>query len=506
MPRIILLAPVLDCPIAPLAGRWQASAAGLGYRAALFDPFAEDGPCALDRLTAAYASGDQDCLLEDLAVQVQQRSADVHLLLIAGLEPQRAPLLATRIQHDVIKAIDAEVALVAGDAPAATIAATARLLDVLSPRRLEAVVAAQALTINGLGAPVLIDPISDDVIQQFIEGQRREQRLSPAMFRAKLIADAAAANKRIVLPEGEEPRTIKAAAICQRRGIARCVLLGRRETIDSVAKDQGVDLAGCEIIDPSLIAERYVEPLVAVRQHKGMTPDKARAELADNVWVGTMMMHQGEIDGLVSGAVHSTANTIRPALQVIKTKPGCSLVSSAFFMCLPDQVLVFADCAVCTNPTPEQLADIAIESGRTARAFGIPPRVAMISYSTKGSGSGPDVDAIEEATRLALAKAEAEAELLIDGPLQYDAAAVPSVGHKKAPGSPVAGAATVYVFPDLNTGNSVYKAVQRTGDLIAIGPMLQGMAMPVNDLSRGALVDDIVFTIALTAVQAASLD
>jgi phosphate acetyltransferase len=230
-----------------------------------------------------------------------------------------------------------------------------------------------------------------------------------------------------------------------------------------------------------------------------MTPEIAAGELCDPIMIGTMMMVLDEADGLVSGAVHTTAHTIRPALQLIKTVPGCDLVSSVFFMCLPEQVLVFGDCAVNPNPTAEQLADIAIQSADSARAFGIEPRVAMLSYSTGASGGGEDVAKVRQAAELARKQ---RPDLAIDGPLQYDAAVVPEVGRQKAPGSSVAGRATVLVFPDLDSGNVTYKAVQRSANVVSIGPMLQGLAKPVNDLSRGCLVEDIVFTIALTAIQA----
>ncbi len=328
----------------------------------------------------------------------------------------------------------------------------------------------------------------------------RTPRLSPPAFRHRLVEAARAANKRIVLPEGAEPRTVAAAAIVQQRGIARCVLLGEPDEVREVAKKQGLTLpASLEILDPMKLAPRYVRPLVERRSAKGMTPEIAAGELGDAIMVGTMMMALDEADGLVSGAVHTTAHTIRPALQLLKTVPGCDLVSSVFFMCLPEQVLVFGDCAVNPNPTAEQLADIAVQSADSAKAFGIEPRVALLSYSTGTSGGGEDVEKVKRATDLARAE---RPDLLVDGPLQYDAAIVPEVGRSKAPGSPVAGRATVCVFPDLNTGNVTYKAVQRSANAVAIGPMLQGLAKPVNDLSRGCLVEDVVFTIALTAIQA----
>jgi phosphate acetyltransferase len=332
----------------------------------------------------------------------------------------------------------------------------------------------------------------------------RVPRLSPPAFRHGLVEAARAANKRIVLPEGNEPRTIAAASIVQERGIARCVLLGNPDEIHDVARKQGVTLSPkIEILDPAKAASRYVGPLVERRKAKGMTPEQAAQELSDTIMVGTMMMALDEADGLVSGAVHTTAHTIRPALQLIKTVPGCNLVSSVFFMCLPEQVLVFGDCAVNPNPTAEQLADIAIQSADSAKAFGIEPRVAMLSYSTGTSGAGEEVAKVKRATDLARAQ---RPDLAIDGPLQYDAAIMPDVARAKAPKSPVAGKATVFIFPDLNTGNVTYKAVQRSANVVSIGPMLQGLAKPVNDLSRGCLVEDIVFTVALTAIQAQQAD
>ncbi|MBP8203374.1 MAG: phosphate acetyltransferase, partial [Pseudomonas sp.] len=322
-------------------------------------------------------------------------------------------------------------------------------------------------------------------------------------FRYQLVQRAKAANKRIVLPEGSEPRTVRAAAICQARGIARCVLLAKPEDVYAVARVQGIELPeGLEILDPDLIRERYVGPMVELRKGKGLNAPMAAAQLEDTVVLGTMMLALDEVDGLVSGAINTTANTIRPALQLIKTAPGYNLVSSVFFMLLPDQVLVYGDCAVNPDPTAVELAEIALQSAASASAFGIIPRVAMLSYSTGDSGSGEEVEKVREATRLARAL---QPNLLLDGPLQYDAAAIASVGRQKAPNSPVAGRATVFIFPDLNTGNTTYKAVQRSADCISVGPMLQGLRKPVNDLSRGALVDDIVYTIALTAIQAANL-
>lgn len=342
--------------------------------------------------------------------------------------------------------------------------------------------------------------ISSDWIESLVADSERPNRLSPPAFRYQLTELARKAGKRIVLPEGDEPRTVKAASICAERGIATCVLLGNPDDIRRVAAAQGIELgAGIDIVDPLKVREEYVARLVELRKSKGMTEVVAREQLEDNVVLGTLMLEKGEVDGLVSGAVHTTANTIRPPLQLIKTAPNSSLVSSVFFMLLPEQVFVYGDCAINPDPTAEQLSEIAIQSADSAKAFGIDPRVAMISYSTGNSGAGSDVEKVREATRLAQEK---RPDLIIDGPLQYDAAVMADVAKSKAPNSPVAGKATVFIFPDLNTGNTTYKAVQRSADLVSIGPMLQGMRKPVNDLSRGALVDDIVYTVALTAIQA----
>ncbi len=333
--------------------------------------------------------------------------------------------------------------------------------------------------------------------------QGRERRLSPPAFLHSLVERARAADKLIVLPEGTEPRTIRAAASCAERGIARCRLLGDPDEVAMAAEAVGVTLgAGIEVVAPTdELRERYVAGMAELRRHKGLTEDGARNQLKDDVVLGTMMLAQGEVDGLVAGAVNTTAHTVRPALQLVKTREDALLVSSVFFMCLPDEVLVFGDCAVNPDPNPEELADIAVQSAESALAFGIPARVALISYSTGDSGEGVDVEKVRRATELAQLR---RPELLIEGPLQYDAATVPVVARQKAPDSAIAGRATVLVFPDLNSGNATYKAVQRSAGVISIGPMLQGLRRPVNDLSRGASVEDIVYTIALTAIQAAS--
>jgi phosphate acetyltransferase len=331
-------------------------------------------------------------------------------------------------------------------------------------------------------------------------GTPRELRLSPAVFRYQLIQRAQAANKRIVLPEGSEPLMVQAAATCQARGIARCVLLARPADVEAVARAQGIELpAGLEILDPDDIRARYVTPMVELRNSKNLNAPMAEQQLEDPVVIGTIMLALDEVDGLVSGLVHSTANTIRPALQLIKTAPGWSLVSSVFFMLFPDQVVMYGDCVMNPHPDAAELAQIALQSADSAQALGIAPRVAMLSYSSGQSGTGEEVEKVREATLLAR---EQQRDLLIDGPLQYDAAANEAVARQLAPDSEVAGRATVFVFPDLNSGNTTHKAVQRSADCVSLGPMLQGLRKPVNDLPRGAQVDDIVYTIALTAIQA----
>jgi len=331
-------------------------------------------------------------------------------------------------------------------------------------------------------------------------GTPRELRLSPAVFRYQLIQRAQHANKRIVLPEGSEPLVVQAAAICQARGIARCVLLARPADVEAVARAQGLELpSGLEILDPDTIRSRYVAPMVDLRNSKNLNAPMAEQQLEDPVVIGTMMLALDEVDGLVSGLVHSTANTIRPALQLIKTAPGWSLVSSVYFMLFPDQVVMYGDCVMNPHPDAAELAEIALQSADSAQALGISPRVAMLSYSSEQSATGEEVEKVREATLLAR---EQQRDLLIDGPLQYDAAANEAVARQLAPNSDVAGRATVFVFPDLNSGNTTHKAVQRSADCVSLGPMLQGLRKPVNDLPRGAQVDDIVYTIALTAIQA----
>ena len=329
----------------------------------------------------------------------------------------------------------------------------------------------------------------------------RTEIVTPLMFEHQLIDQASADLKHIVLPEGEDDRVLRAADVLVRRGIARLTLLGDPRLVRAKAAALGVDLADIAVVDPhdEALVDRFARTYHDRRRHRGVELDEARGLVTDVSYFGTLMVELGLADGMVSGAVHTTAHTIRPALEVIRTLPGVSTVSSVFFMCLQDRVLVYGDCAVIPDPTAEQLADIAISSSETAASFSIDPRVAMLSYSTGASGSGTDVDKVVRATRLVR---ERRPELLVEGPIQYDAAIDSAVAHTKLPDSQVAGRATVFVFPDLNTGNNTYKAVQRSANAVAIGPVLQGLRKPVNDLSRGASVRDIVNTVAITSIQA----
>ncbi len=325
--------------------------------------------------------------------------------------------------------------------------------------------------------------------------------IAPEKFKTRLLTPYAEP-KRIVLPEGEEPRILKAAAYCAEHGVACPVLLGKKEVL--VTAWQEVNAAkvpdSVELVDPTDKLAHYAEVLCELRKNKGLTRDDALKKLTSLTVVGTMMLHLGEVDGLVSGAVHTTADTIRPALQIIKTAPDAKLVSSLFFICLKEQVLFYGDCAVNPNPTPEALTDIAKQSVKTARLFGFEPRVALLSYSTINSGSGPDVDRVKAAMEILRAS---NPDFAVAGPLQYDAAVDPRVAALKAPGNQVAGRANVFIFPSLEAGNICYKAVQRSSGAVCIGPVLQGLRKPVNDLSRGATVEDIIYTIAITAHQAA---
>ena len=338
--------------------------------------------------------------------------------------------------------------------------------------------------------------------------------MTPQMFEHQLLERARADKRHIVLPEGDDDRILHAAGRLLRRDVADLTILGDPEAIRRRADELGIDLSAATLLDPrtSEHADRFAEQYAELRKHKGMTLDVARDRMLDISYFATMMVHTGLADGMVSGAAHTTAHTIRPALEIIRTRPDVETVSSVFLMGLSDHVLAFGDCAVVPDPTAQQLADIAVSSAETASRFGITPRVALLSYSTGDSGSGADVDKVREATALVRSRIAAAAgddpvaDLVVDGPLQFVAAVDPTVAAKKMPDSEVAGRATVLVFPDLNTGNNTYKAVQRTAGAVAIGPVLQGLRKPINDLSRGSLVEDIVNTVAITAVQAQGTD
>jgi phosphate acetyltransferase len=330
----------------------------------------------------------------------------------------------------------------------------------------------------------------------------RSRRVTPLMFEYDLVERARADRRHVVLPEGTDERILRAAEVVLRRGVARLTLLGPVDEVRGRAAALGLELDGADVLDPAGSAdlrERFAARYAEVRAHKGVTLEQARDIVTDVSYFGTLMVHEGLADGMVSGAAHTTAHTIRPAFEVIRTAPGVRTVSSVFFMCLADRVLVYGDCAIIPDPDAEQLADIAVSSAATARRFGVEPRVAMLSYSTGESGSGADVDKVREATKLVR---DREPDLPVEGPIQYDAAVDASVAATKLPGSEVAGQATVFVFPDLNTGNNTYKAVQRTANAVAVGPVLQGLRKPVNDLSRGCTVADVVNTVAITAIQA----
>lgn len=330
---------------------------------------------------------------------------------------------------------------------------------------------------------------------------RRSARRTPLMFEYELIRRAKSQRRHIVLPEGADERILRAAEILSLRDVADLTLLGDRDKISRRIAELGLKLNSIDIINPATAARRepYARAYFELRRHKGISEQMAYDAMEDVSYFGTAMVHHGDAHGMVSGAAHTTQHTIRPAFEMVKTRSDALLVSSVFFMCLADRVLCYGDCAVNPNPSSEQLADIAITSAATARTFGIEPRVAMLSYSTGESGKGEDVERVREAVRIAR---ERRPDVKLEGPIQYDAAVDLSVARSKLPGSQVAGQATVFIFPDLNTGNNTYKAVQRSAGAVAIGPVLQGLNKPVNDLSRGCQVADIVNTVAITAIQA----
>ncbi len=451
-------------------------------------------PHVLDRLiadAAVIAPSDRTDLIPGLMLAHQSGTFPplAGILLTGGYQlPDSIRRLAEGVQQDLPIALT----------DLGTFTTAERLMRVRGPitkdssRKIETAHRAFAEQVDQAALLAAIDVSASDV-------------RTPLMFEYQLMERARADRQRIVLPEGEDDRILEAAAILLRRGVADLILLGEETKVRAQASALGLDLDEATIVSPleTELVEKFAAAYAEARAHKGMTLERARDIVTDISYFGTMMVHLGLADGMVSGAANTTAHTIRPALEFVKTKPGVSTVSSVFLMCLADRVLVYGDCAVIPEPTTEQLADIAMSSADTAQPFGIDPRVAMLSYSTGTSGSGAEVEKVRAATALV---AERAPDLLLEGPIQYDAAVDPDVARTKLPNSAVAGRATVFIFPDLNTGNNTYKAVQRSAHAIAIGPVLQGLRKPVNDLSRGALVSDIVNTVAITAVQAQAIN
>ena len=441
-------------------------------------------------------------LTEGVVVIAPADRSDVLLALVNAHEAEGFPSLAGIIMNGGIEPHPAIARLVAGLGPRLPILTTELgTFDTASA-------AAQTRGRVAVGSQRKVDTALG-LMEQRVDAKTLLERLdiaiptitTPQMFEYQLIHRARADRKHIVLPEGGDDRILRAAGRLLQRQVADLTILGEEGPIRRRASELGVDLDSATVLDPKNCdyAEDFAAEYTELRKHKGMTIDRAREIMADISYFGTMMVHKGIADGMVSGAAHTTAHTIKPSFEIIKTTEGVSTVSSIFLMCLSDRVLAYGDCAVVPDPTAEQLADIAVSSAQTSAQFGIEPRVAMLSYSTGESGSGADVDKVRQATALVR---ERNPELLVEGPIQYDAAIEPSVAASKLPDSDVAGRATVFIFPDLNTGNNPYKAVQRSAGAVAVGPVLQGLRKPVNDLSRGALVEDIVNTVAITAIQA----
>ncbi|WP_373693387.1 phosphate acetyltransferase [[Mycobacterium] burgundiense] len=441
-------------------------------------------------------------LRDDMAVITPGDRSDVVLALMSANAAEGFPSLSTMILNGGLELHPAIAALVDGLGSrlpiiatglgtfdtASAVAATRGRVTVTSQRKIDTAIELMARHVDVEDMLThLALPIPDVT--------------TPQMFEYGLVERARADPKRIVLPEGDEDRILQAAGHLLRRGVADLTILGDDAQIRLRAAELGVDLTAATVLNPrsSELCDQFAEQYAELRKHKGVTVEQAREIIHDVSYFGTMLVHNNLVDGMVSGAAHTTAHTVRPALEIVRTAPGISTVSSIFLMCLSDRVLAYGDCAIVPDPTAEQLADIAISSARTAAQFDIEPRVAMLSYSTGSSGSGAEVEKVRAATELVRQRAP---ELLVEGPIQYDAAVEPSVAATKMPDSAVAGHATVLIFPDLNTGNNTYKAVQRSAGAIAIGPVLQGLNKPVNDLSRGALVEDIVNTVAITAIQA----
>ncbi|MBT8363993.1 MAG: phosphate acetyltransferase [Deltaproteobacteria bacterium] len=449
-------------------------------------------PHFLDHITEGalvITPGDRsDVILGSLAAAISETYPNISGILLTGgltLEPQVQRLIEGSKKISPIPIISVETDTYTTALNAGAVRAT------LTAQNDRKIAAALGLFESHVNIPELEDRIA--VV--------RSRRVTPIMFEYELIERAKSSRRHIVLPEGHEERILRAGEILLRRQVVDITLLGNPAEIQQKISSLGLNLEGINIIDPmqsDLIGE-YAETYYEMRKHKGISVKMARDTMTDANYFGTMMVYKGAADGMVSGSIHYTGDTIRPALQIIRTRPGVSIVSSVFLMCLSDRVLAYGDCAVNPDPTAEQLADIAISSAETAKIYGIEPRVAMCSYSTGESGKGQDVDKVREATRLAR---ERRPDLKIEGPIQYDAAVDTGVAKTKLPDSEVAGHATVFIFPDLNTGNNLYKAVQRSANAVAIGPVLQGLNKPVNDLSRGCTIPDIVNTVAITAIQA----
>ncbi len=439
--------------------------------------------------TLVITPGDRsDVILGSLAATVSETYPNISGLLLTGglpLESQVQRLIKGSKKTSPVPIISVDT-----DTYATAINAEA-VRAALTPQNERKIASALGLFEAHVNIPEIEDRI--EVV--------RSTSVTPIMFEYNLIERAKARKQHIVLPEGSERRILQACEILLRRQVVDITLLGNPEDIRRKISGLGLNLEDINIVDPlqSELHKEYAMIYYGMRKHKDITEKMARDTLTNVSFFGTMMVYKGAADGMVSGAVHTTGETIRPALQIIRTRPGVAIVSSVFLMCLADRVLVYGDCAVNPDPSAEQLADIAVSSAETAKIYGIDPRIAMCSYSTGESGKGKDVDKVREATRLVKEK---RPDLKIEGPIQYDAAVDAGVAKTKLPQSEVAGHATVFIFPDLNTGNNLYKAVQRSANAVAIGPVLQGLDKPVNDLSRGCTIPDIVNTVAITAIQA----
>lgn len=445
-------------------------------------------------------------LVEGAAVIVPGDRSDVLLAVLMAHESNAFPALSGVIMNGGFDMSPVVERLVTGHATDLPIVTTR--LDtfetVLRVSGTRGRLAAESQRKLDLALSLFDEHVDCDKLLAILDVERASV-VTPLMFEYQLLERARSERKHVVLPEGEDDRILRAASTLLQRQAAELTILGDETVINARAVRLGIDVSAAQILNPfePALREQFARTYSDLRAHKGVTLETAREIVTDVSYFGTMMVYLGLADGMVSGAVHTTAHTIRPAFEIIKTAPGVPLVSSVFLMCLEDRVLVYGDCAINPNPTAEQLAGIAISSARTAIRFGIEPRIAMLSYSTGESGAGDDVETVRTATALVRQR---EPNLPVEGPIQYDAAADAGVAATKMPGSPVAGRATVFIFPDLNTGNNTYKAVQRSAGAIAIGPVLQGLRKPINDLSRGALVKDIVNTVAITVIQAQGED